>query len=230
MITGMEKSQIQTRPESLDTSYWSDTHKEEDGHKRVLTPLGKQQAHLTGKRLAEMIRGHGTLYKACPVTTIVSSDMARAKETAAIIARYLPRSVIRSEPDSMLNEGIPAQIIPTRPELNIQQNLNKNRKRIEAAFQKYIFRNTEKHMEDHPKSSERHEFEVIVCHGNVIRYFFCRALQLPPEAWLRMSTYNCSLTYLLIKPNGRVSARMMGDIGHLPYYKTTFSMHHGFIP
>ena len=23
----------------------------------------------------------------------------------------------------------------------------------------------------------QHEFEIIVCHGNVIRYFFCRALQ-----------------------------------------------------
>jgi serine/threonine-protein phosphatase PGAM5 len=212
---------------------YDESHKEEDDHKRVLTSLGRHQAHLTGKRLAEMIRGHGTLFKPCPVTTIVSSNMARAKETAAIIARHLPRDVARAEPDPLLNEGIPAQIIPTRPELDIQQDLNKNRKRIETAFQKYIFRHTEnkRHMEDDNQDiSDRHEFQIIVCHGNVIRYFFCRALQLPPEAWLRMSTYNCSLTYLMIKPNGRVSARMMGDVGHLPYSKTSFSMNHGFVP
>lgn len=46
------------------------------------------------------------------------------------------------------------------------------------------------------ESDPQHEFEIIVCHANVIRYFFCRALQLPPEAWLRLCTFNCSLTYL----------------------------------
>jgi serine/threonine-protein phosphatase PGAM5 len=57
--------------------------------------------------------------------------------------------------------------------------------RIEKAFQKYFHRasHTEKDkmevraalnddgkLKPHPK----HEFEVIVCHANVIRYFFCR--------------------------------------------------------
>lgn len=74
----------------------------------------------------------------------------------------------------------------------------------------------------------QHEFEIIVCHANVIRYFFCRALQLPPEAWLRLCTFNCSLTYFTIRPTGTVSCRMLGDIGHLPYDLNTFSMHTGF--
>jgi serine/threonine-protein phosphatase PGAM5 len=76
---------------------------------------------------------------------------------------------------------------------------------------------------------DKHEFEVIVCHGNVIRYFFCRALQLPPEAWLRMSVFNCSITYIVLRPNGLVSARMMGDIGHLDYDECSFSMYHGLV-
>ena len=29
-------------------------------------------------------------------------------------------------------------------------------------------------------------------------------LQLPPEAWLRLSTFNCSLTILTIRPSGSV--------------------------
>ena len=28
----------------------------------------------------------------------------------------------------------------------------------------------------------KHEYEVVVAHGNVIRYMVCRALQLPPSA------------------------------------------------
>jgi hypothetical protein len=55
-----------------------------------------------------------------------------------------------------------------------------------------------------------------------------RSLQLPPEAWLRLCTFNCSLTYLTIRPTGTVSCRMLGDIGHIPYGMTTFSMHPGF--
>jgi serine/threonine-protein phosphatase PGAM5 len=77
-------------------------------------------------------------------------------------------------------------------------------------------------------SQTRHEYSVIVCHGNVIRYFFMRALQLPPEAWLRLCTFNCSLTYFTIRPSGNVSCRTLGDIGHLDMERTTFSGHHGF--
>jgi len=54
------------------------------------------------------------------------------------------------------------------------------------------------------------------------------ALQLPPEAWLRYCPFNCSLTYLTIRPTGTVSCRMLGDIGHLPYNASTFSGHHGY--
>jgi serine/threonine-protein phosphatase PGAM5 len=45
---------------------------------------------------------------------------------------------------------------------------------------------------------------------------------------LRLCTFNCSITYLVIRPNGMVSARMMGDIGHLDYDESTFSGTHGF--
>jgi serine/threonine-protein phosphatase PGAM5 len=74
----------------------------------------------------------------------------------------------------------------------------------------------------------RHEFEIIVGHGNVIRYFVCRGLQLPPEAWLRFSVFNCSITYMVISPAGYVSVRSLGDTGHLSYDETTFSGSYGY--
>jgi serine/threonine-protein phosphatase PGAM5 len=91
--------------------------------------------------------------------------------------------------------------------------------RIEAAFENYFHRADEpvevvsdstssggngEEEDDTMAMHPQHEFEIIVCHGNVIRYFFCRALQLPPEAWLRFSPFNCSLTYLTIQPTGTV--------------------------
>ena len=58
-----------------------------------------------------------------------------------------------------------------------------------------------------------------------IRYFpfLSRSLQLPPEAWLRMSIGNCGITKISIRPNGRVSLREMGGTGHLPPELITFN-------
>ncbi|CDJ67533.1 phosphoglycerate mutase family protein, putative, partial [Eimeria necatrix] len=50
------------------------------------------------------------------------------------------------------------------------------------------------------------EYSIIVCHGNVIRYFFCRALQLPRCAWLRLAAANCSISWLSVDSRGFVSA------------------------
>lgn len=129
----------------------------------------------------------------------------------------------------------PCHHIPgTKATEKIIRSTDEGHARIEKAFQKYFHRapltsneeNVSENMQGH--SAESHEFEVIVCHANVIRYFLMRALQLPPEAWLRYCPFNCSLTYITIRPTGSVSCRMFGDIGHLPYSLATFSQHNGF--
>lgn len=224
---------------------YDETHKEDE--KRLLTPLGRSQAKYTGKRLQEIILGVNEKFGPCNVKVVHVSNMARAKETADIIYSQLkPESgvaVPRTEPDPTLNEGRPCHYIPTATisESGIKK-FDEQHPRIESAFQKYFYRadpppppsNSNSETEegattkDKKKVNEKHEFEIIVCHANVIRYFFCRALQLPPEAWLRLCTFNCSLTYFTIRPTGTVSCRMLGDIGHLPYDHCSFSMHHGF--
>lgn len=205
---------------------YDETYPEDE--KRVLTKLGREQADMTGRRLAEMFQGKDG-EKRPSIKTIRVSNMTRAKETAEIISKHLPMVSVEA-PDPLLNEGLPAQVIPVRPELEIDKHMKTEHGPIEKAFQKYVYRASKSDSDDDKKiveEDDEHEFEIIVCHGNVIRYFFCRALQIPPEAWLRMSTFNCSLTYLLIRPNGNVSCRLMGDIGHLGYDQTTFSMYHG---
>jgi serine/threonine-protein phosphatase PGAM5 len=220
-----------------------DERREEDEY-RKLTPLGRQQAIKTGKRLVEIAKGSVNFEKnrfngKCVVKAIHVSNMVRAKETAALIAKqFHSQKIVVQKPDPLLNEALPAPMVPIRPDIpGATEEIDQNHDRIEEAFQKYFKRDdkngdskvnipfwTRKQDEDDVND----DFEIIVCHGNVIRYLFCRALQLPPEAWLRLCTFNCSITYLVIRPNGMVSARMMGDIGHLDYDESTFSGKHGF--
>lgn len=65
-------------------------------------------------------------------------------------------------------------------------------------------------------------YELVVCHGNVIRYALLRALQLCPTAWLRFAIYNTGLSHVTIAPNGNVSVRSIGDTGHLPPNMITY--------
>jgi len=187
-----------------------------DDDKRILTPLGRDQAVATGLRLRSL------LDSGSPKSPIkmVSSGLVRAKETADLIAPCLPADrLVYADPNPDLNEGRPAQVIPGRPYSN--EAVRVDQQRVERAFRD-TFRRA-----DPRDDGARHEYEIVVCHGNVIRYMTLRALQLPPEAWLRLCTFNCSVTYLVVRPTGSVSLRALGDVGHLDPPLVTFSMHHG---
>jgi serine/threonine-protein phosphatase PGAM5 len=177
-----------------------------------------------------MLKGAEETLGPCKIKALRVSGMTRAKETADIIASFLP-GVEYVEPDPLLSEGRPSHHIPSgKVSDKIIEATDHNHPRIEEAFQKYFHRADPPSEEANPQSDgePQHQFEIVVCHANVIRYFLCRALQLPPEAWLRYCPFNCSLTYMTIRPTGTVSCRMLGDIGHLPYDQSTFSSHRGF--
>nr|XP_006640186.1 PREDICTED: serine/threonine-protein phosphatase PGAM5, mitochondrial isoform X1 [Lepisosteus oculatus] len=172
---------------------------------RTLTALGRQQAELTGQRLAEL----GLKYD-----VLIHSTMMRATETAQIISKYLPG--VEKVSCDLLREGAPIEPVPPvghwKPEA---VQYHEDGARIEAAFRRYIHRADAKQKED--------SYEIIVCHANVIRYFVCRALQFPPEGWLRMGLNNGSITWLTIRPSGRVALRTLGDSGFMPPDKLTRS-------
>lgn len=170
---------------------------------KILTPLGREQAELTGQRLAAL----GLKYD-----VLIHSSMARATETANIISKHLPGVELLS--CDLLREGAPIEPVPPvthwKPEA---VQYHEDGARIEAAFRRYIHRADPKQKED--------SYEIIVCHANVIRYFVCRALQFPPEGWLRMGLNNGSITWLTIRPSGRVALRTLGDAGFMPPDKLT---------
>lgn len=172
---------------------------------RYLTELGREQARLTGLRLEEL---------ALPYTVMIHSNMTRAVETANIIRASLA-TVPLLPADGLLAEGPPIvpepMVVSWRPEYQYEQE----GARIEAAFRKYFHRAAPEQTKD--------SYEIIVCHANVIRYFVCRALQFPPEAWLRLSLHHASLTHLVIRPDGRVHLRNLGEAGHFPVNMLTTS-------
>lgn len=192
---------------------------------KVLTELGKEQAKLTGERIKDMI-GEAKL------DTIHVSTMVRAQETAAIISQIFPNVPVKST--DLLCEGKPCLPVPKTSSLaNVAPDeLNKDSFRIEAAFRQIMHRTLDT-VDKSSKGKEKglsqlewkqaHErFELVVCHGNVIRYFLFRVLQLDPQAWLRLSIYNCGITWVRIYSNGKVSVRMVGDVGHIPSEKISY--------
>jgi len=179
----------------------------EEDKDRYLTELGLEQAKITGARLAEM---------ALPYTSISVSRMKRAIQTAHLIQQYLP-DVPLSPEDSILNEGPPIQSEPESAWCKKipEYKFSVDGARIEAAFRKYFHRAEAAQNED--------SYEIVVCHANVIRYFLCRALQLPPEKWLSFSLRHASMTWIVIRPDGKVHCRGIGESGHFPADKLTVS-------
>ncbi|XP_076817268.1 serine/threonine-protein phosphatase PGAM5, mitochondrial-like [Clavelina lepadiformis] len=173
-----------------------------------LTELGREQAVHTGMRLKDL----GLDKK---LNLIVESTMTRAHETCDLIYKQLDNNTIPVESSDLLREGAPIEPEPSVEHWSPSpKTFFLDGSRIEHAFRRYI------HRAD--PDQEQESYELIVCHGNVIRYFVCRALQLPPEAWLRMSLRHASITHLSIRPSGRVSIKCLGDSGHLPSEKLTF--------
>lgn len=173
-------------------------------NERFLTKLGEQQAEITGRRL----KCSGIHFD-----KIVSSDMTRAIQTATIILKEVNQpGLCLAIKDPILREGSPCYPEPSRHNALSYRHepyeYFQDEARIEAAFRKYFHRADPKNESD--------VFEIIVCHANVIRYFVCRALQFPGEAWRRISLNHCSISIISIAPCGRVLLRMLGDAGHIP--------------
>lgn len=73
---------------------------------RILTELGRQQAKLTGQRLADL---------KIPIDTVVISTMSRAQETGKLILDQLPiKQSVEIRNDSLIEEGAP---IPPEPKV-----------------------------------------------------------------------------------------------------------------
>jgi serine/threonine-protein phosphatase PGAM5 len=156
-----------------------------------LVSLGIAQSRLTAARLSALPQ---------PPKVIVASTMRRARETAAVIHETLPAAQLGLA-DS-LRECTPPAAGNTRSSteaaLACQQQLD-------AAFANFFV-----------PAAGAAETDVLVCHGNVIRYFVVKALGVDTSHWLQMTVGNASVTVIRVEANGIFQVMSVGDIGHLP--------------
>lgn len=161
----------------------------------ALNALGKEQAACVAERLAQL-----------PVTfaTVTSSEFTRARETGDIIAARLVQPCRR---DARLNE-----ITPSGVGLKPAQ--------IDAGAEEQLARAWE-HFSAPAAVGRTHE--LLVCHGNVIRWFVCRALGVDPQQWTRMEIANCSITMIQVRADGSTRVQQFNEIAHVPVEKQTWS-------
>ena len=161
----------------------------------VLTAIGRKQAQLTAKLVAQL-----------RPTKIYSSTMPRAIETAHHISDNLKMLVTKKD---FFREGI----LPGLKNLdrNQKKKARHNKLKADEAF-RYIFK----------KPSVGQDTEVVVAHGNVIRYWVCKALKINEGKWLNMDIIQASLTTIKIDSKGKMLLLGFSDCGHLPVKIRTY--------
>lgn len=167
-----------------------------------LTPLGIAQARLVSARLEAM-----------PVkfTSLISSTMTRARQTAMIINQEFPE--LKLKQDALISECTPPTWRKDIMAKTDSTEVSECVENIEKAFQEYFI----------PSPDENDKNDIIVCHGNVIRYFVTKILKVDTMSWLQMSITNCSLTIVRITPNGSIKLDTFSDYGHIPENMRTFT-------
>ena len=155
-----------------------------------LTPLGIAQARL----LAARMRGMNVR-----LDSMTSSTMTRARETAAVMHETLSDVPLNQSPQ--LSECTP----PWESQGETPDEQVACAKRLDTAFAERF---------TPAGGSERHD--VVVAHGNVIRYLVTKALGVDTRAWTNMSIAHASLTVIRISANGSMVVLAVGDAGHIP--------------
>jgi serine/threonine-protein phosphatase PGAM5 len=165
-----------------------------------LNALGHEQARLIGARLA-----------AVPIhpATLVSSTLRRARETADDMAVAMKLTPLR---DSLLQECTPTSERTDYMRNHTAAEIALCDSNLATAWTRYM---------TPAAGADRHD--VLVCHGNVIRWFVSRGLLGDPRRWHLMEIGNASLTILAVRPDGTTRLVSFSDVGHLPVAKQTWT-------
>lgn len=164
-----------------------------------LTTMGIRQARLTASMLSSL-----------PFENIYSSPVRRARQTAGIVSEALPHVDLYE--DESLRECIPS--VPPRyahffserfPDLN-DDKIDGCSNRLRDAFERYFC----------PPSGDEDVNDLLVCHGNVIRYLVALVLDVNHHAWSHMLINNCGVSRVMIDADGTLFLISHNDIGHLP--------------
>jgi len=188
------------KPSSIHTLYlvrhgnYEENQPGDESVVKGLTPLGLAQARLIAARL-----------RALPVTftSLTSSTYTRARQTAGVIGEEFPALELKQDP--LLCECLPRTHVPQkRPDAN-ENDFTAAEAQLNQAFAKFFI-----------PAHDHDAHDLLICHGNVIRWFVTKALQVDTQAWLGFSVAHASLTIIQIKPDGTCKVLAVGDSGHIP--------------
>jgi serine/threonine-protein phosphatase PGAM5 len=172
-----------------------------------LTAIGRRQARAVAKA-----------FQPIPLTAIHVSALPRAIQTAEPLVKAFPG--VKVSYTHRLMECIP----PLMPELREQffkdvpeEDLRRHYWHAERAFAHYVRRTT---------GADKHE--VLIGHGNLIRYLVCRTMDVDATAWAAMTSINGGITRIVVESNGLCSLISYNDLGHLPVALHTDNLYVGF--
>jgi serine/threonine-protein phosphatase PGAM5 len=155
-----------------------------------LSTLGVAQARLVATRLRAM---------PIAVTTVTSSTLARAQQTAAIVHEQIGDA--RASASALLSECTPPALAIARS--SDDSAMKACQQRLDSAFATFFSPATAKH-------------DVLVCHGNVIRYLVTKAMGADTRIWPSLSVGHASITSIEVHGPGVYRIVSVGDIGHIP--------------
>ncbi len=157
-----------------------------------ITALGVAQARLIAARLS----GAGVTFD-----SMTSSTLQRARDTAAVMHETLANVPLAQS--ALLAECTPPVFEPAAAEATAERIACA--KQLDQAFAEFFT----------VAKGARHN-DILVAHGNVIRYLIVKALKVDPRAWLGMSIPHASLTVIQVQPDGSARVLAVGDSGHIP--------------
>lgn len=165
-----------------------------------LNAMGREQATLVGARLAALpVKFHA----------LVCSDFARARQTAEVMELSLG---MVPTVDSLLHECTPTSDRADYMRNHADAEIALCDSNLASAWGRYM-----------RPTPEADTHDVLVCHGNVIRWLVSRALGPDTRRWWQMEIGNASLTMIAVRPDGTTRLVMFSDAGHIPLDKQTWT-------
>lgn len=165
-----------------------------------LTSIGIKQAQCVRDFLAPI-----------KIDKFFSSDLVRSKESASIIISGHPD--VKLKASSLLRECLPS--MPQSPEEEISHledsDIENSKSIADGAYTRFI-----------EQASSTTSTDVIVCHGNLIRYFVSRVIGSKLDGWTKMDVMNCGITKITLEA-GVHRLETFNESGHLPDIFKTYS-------
>jgi len=181
-------------------AYDRDTVQADDRIGGALNALGHDQGKLIGERLASLpVRFHA----------LATSDFTRARETANDIGVILHMTPMQ---DSLIHECTPTADRDDYMKNHSPANIAVCDANLQAAWAKYF-----------KPTPDGDTHDLLVSHGNAIRWMVAKALGMDIRAWSHFDIANASLTVINIRADGSMRLAMFSDVGHLPVNKQAWS-------